>query len=78
VDEKGYFNTFMKNQRNYLYSPFSFFKPLPPTQSPGAQLSNKLKLSPNHWAKPLKFRKNSFNQQKIFIQKNSHLTSQDT
>jgi hypothetical protein len=51
----------MKNLRNTLYHPHLFFKSLPSTRSPNAQLSNKLTLSPNHWGNELKFRKNSLN-----------------
>jgi hypothetical protein len=62
---KEIFYFFMKNPRNSFYHSFYFFKSLPSKQSPNTQLSNKLTLSPNHWANPLKFRKNSFNQQTI-------------
>jgi hypothetical protein len=44
-----------------------FFKGLPSKRSPDTQLSNKPTHSKNHKANDLEFRKNSFNQQKIFF-----------
>jgi hypothetical protein len=57
----------VENLKNTLYHLLPFFKPLPPKQSPNTQLSNKPTLSPNHWANPLKFSKNIFNQQNFFL-----------
>ena len=65
-DDNGYFFRFCEESNRLPSEPSHFFKSLPSTRSPNAQLSNKLTLSPNHWANELKLRKNIFNHQKIF------------
>jgi hypothetical protein len=56
---KESFYILTKNLRNHFYHPQLFFKFLPSTRSPNPQLSNKLTLSPNHWANHFKFKEKS-------------------
>jgi hypothetical protein len=59
-----------------IFGAFSWlFKKIALKQSPNAQLSNKPTRAANHWAKKLKFRKNTFIQQIFLGQLFLHLTT---